>query len=385
MSNISNRGNMLFINQDSGYLMIDIINAHVEAGYSCTLFTGRLVERNIPLNKNVKIKRLTAYNRKNILTRLNSWIKAFFNIFFLLLFNYRDSNLFIVSNPPFGPIIPLFFRNRYSLLFFDVYIETLEGLPYIGKITPLINLWKKCHKKVLKNADNVFTLTDGMKSLLEKYSGKGRVEVVSIWSDNNFLRPVIKSGNPFIIENGLTDKFVVLYSGNLGSSSGLESLLKVASEVKEKSIQFVIIGDGIKKNDLQKTAEKLNLSNIIFLPWQDTKALPYSLGSADLAVVSLASSASRRSIPSKLYNFFSVGAPILCIADKDSDLSKTVTKFDAGRCFEKNDIRGIADFIRFLATDSEVQKKLKRNSLLASTYSTPLNSVNFIREYNKVK
>jgi glycosyltransferase involved in cell wall biosynthesis len=365
--------------------MIDIINAHVEAGYSCTLFTGRLVERNIPLNKNVKIKRLTAYNRKNILTRLNSWIKAFFNIFFLLLFNYRDSNLFIVSNPPFGPIIPLFFRNRYSLLFFDVYIETLEGLPYIGKITPLINLWKKCHKKVLKNADNVFTLTDGMKSLLEKYSGKGRVEVVSIWSDNNFLRPVIKSGNPFIIENGLTDKFVVLYSGNLGSSSGLESLLKVASEVKEKSIQFVIIGDGIKKNDLQKTAEKLNLSNIIFLPWQDTKALPYSLGSADLAVVSLASSASRRSIPSKLYNFFSVGAPILCIADKDSDLSKTVTKFDAGRCFEKNDIRGIADFIRFLATDSEVQKKLKRNSLLASTYSTPLNSVNFIRDYNKVK
>ena len=36
------------INQDSGYLMIDIANAYAEAGYEVSLIAGRLVERNTP-------------------------------------------------------------------------------------------------------------------------------------------------------------------------------------------------------------------------------------------------------------------------------------------------------------------------------------------------
>ncbi|MDY0281417.1 MAG: glycosyltransferase WbuB, partial [Salinivirgaceae bacterium] len=78
--------NIVFINQDSGYLMIYIVNAHVAAGYQCTLITGRLIERDTKLDDSVNIKRIIAYNRRSKLKRLYSWIIGFIQILLIIAF-----------------------------------------------------------------------------------------------------------------------------------------------------------------------------------------------------------------------------------------------------------------------------------------------------------
>ena len=77
---------IVFINQDSGYLMIDIVNAHVAKGYECVLITGRLVERNSKLSESVKVKRIIAYNRSSTFRRLFTWSFGFLQIFIISLF-----------------------------------------------------------------------------------------------------------------------------------------------------------------------------------------------------------------------------------------------------------------------------------------------------------
>jgi len=369
---------IVFINQDSGYLMIDIVNAHARQGYSCVLLTGRLIERNTPLDPDVKLRRIARYNRNSIFMRVYSWLSGWIQILFLIWFPYRGRDLFIVSNPPLAPLIPLFSRSKYSLLFYDVYIEKPGELSFSRWIKPLVKLWVRAHSRVLRRANHIFTLTTGMQISLEKYSGGKSVRVVPVWSDNSFLKPVQPELNPFRQEHQLEGKFVVLYSGNLGASSGVETLIEVASVTDDPGIIFVLVGDGLRKDALERRAREMELKNLLFLPWQETAVLPYSLASADLAVVSLAGSASKRSIPSKLYNYMSVGAPILCIANADSDLAATVSDFGVGNCFDPALVNEIAEYVRQLSSDSERCKELSRNSLAASESFTPVNAQKFV-------
>ena len=161
------------------------------------------------------------------------------------------------------------------------------------------------------------SLTEGMQQTILKYSGKKSAEIVPIWTDNEFLKPVPIEENPFIKEHHLENKFLILYSGNIGTSSGVEMLVNIAAEIISEKIQFVIIGEGIRKKSIEEKVRALGLTNCILLPWQETDILPFSLASANLSVVSLSAGTSKNAIPSKLYNYMSVGSPILGLADSD--------------------------------------------------------------------
>lgn len=366
------------INQDSGYLMIDIANTFVEAGYLVSLITGRLVIRNTMLHSSVRQHRIVKYHRRSIPSRLFSWLFGFIQILFLIWFRHPNDHLFIVSNPPISPLLPLFCRNSFSLLIYDVYIKKpVDFLPLKQK-SPIAKLWKYLHIMTFKKAARIFTLTEGMKNTLDKYCSQKLVEVVPIWTDNDFLKPLEKSLNPFVVKHGLDKKFIVLYSGNLGATSGVEHLMEAAALVKNTGIQFVIIGEGIKKETIRKRIQELNLPNCLLLPWQETSELPYSLALADLAVVSLVSKSAKNAIPSKLFNYMSVGAPILCIADHYSDLASLVRIEDIGQSFEPGKNQQIADFILELYNNPDKLEHFRSKSLIVSKKFTKDNAKMFL-------
>ena len=357
---------LTIINQDSGYLMIDIANAYAKSGYEVSLICGRLVERNTPLNPGIKLDKICKYRRSNIPIRLYSWFWGTLQIIFKVWFKYRKNHLFIVSNPPFAPLIPMVCKNTFSLLIYDVYIEKPKDLPLIRRLSFLSSLWVKAHKRVLKRAEKIFTLTEGMKNIIAQYSGGNTVDIVPIWTDSDFLKPIPPDKNPFIREHQLEGKFIVLYSGNIGTKGGLETLIQVASLVKNRKIKFVIIGDGARKSFLADKIQKLKLTNCMLLPWQDVNVLPNSLASANIAVASLVASSSKGAIPSKLFNYMSVGAPILGLADLDSDLAKLIKSLSIGKCFTHDSSNEIAEYINYLANNAEECKTLSARSLSGS-------------------
>ena len=73
---------IVIINQDSGYLMIDIANAIAGEKFNVSLITGRLVQRDKPLSESVNVNRVIKYNRDNKVLRLYSWVMAFFRYYF---------------------------------------------------------------------------------------------------------------------------------------------------------------------------------------------------------------------------------------------------------------------------------------------------------------
>jgi len=184
-------------------------------------------------------------------------------------------------------------------LVYDVYPDVLTEFKLLNKGSLIIKLWQKANRKVYAKADQLFTISEGMKSCMEQYSGDHTIQVVPVWTDNQFLKPIAKCENPFVIKQGLEDKFIILYSGNLGYTHDLDVIIEIAAQVRRPDLFFLIIGEGEKKSQLQQKISDYGLSNCRILPWQHVEILPYSLASPDLGIVSLGKGASLLSVPVK--------------------------------------------------------------------------------------
>jgi hypothetical protein len=104
----------------------------------------------------------------------------------------------------------------------------------------------------------------------------------------------------------------------------------------------------------------------VFLTWQSADILPYSLASADLSVITINKESAHLSIPSKTYNLLAVGSPLLCITPDNSELSLLVNKYENGKCFEKENVNEIAQFILTLSENEALKRTFSLKSMDAA-------------------
>jgi glycosyltransferase involved in cell wall biosynthesis len=358
--------------------MIDIIHQHLHKDYELVLLTGFLNPRNIPLDKSVKVHMLKSYDRSSTLKRLYSWLFFTFECWWLLIFKYRKSAIYCVSNPPFSIWFGVFFKRSIAYLIYDVYPNALVSTKLVSSNNFIVKKWKCWNKRAFSKAETIFTISGGMKELLEEYVANSKIEVVPVWTDNTFLKPIPKSENKLVRGWKLQDKFVVMYSGNLGRTHPVEVLIELGNELRSQPIEFLIIGEGEKKEALKEMIHHYGLSNVRLLPYQPTELLPYSLTVADLAVVTLANEAGQLSVPSKTFNLMSCGLPIMAIAPEDAELSHLLEKYESGRCFDEQQLVKMKQFILSLFEDEELKRSYANKSLQASNDFTPVNAEKLI-------
>ncbi|MDB5275530.1 MAG: hypothetical protein JWR61_485 [Ferruginibacter sp.] len=369
---------IVFVNQSSGYLMLDIIDAFGSTYEERILMAGFINPRNKKVDTSVKIIKLAKYNRSSSLKRLLSWSLAFIKAFWLIKTRYRKADLFLVSNPPFALFIPLFCNNSFRVLVYDVYPDAMVSYNLLKQDSMLTRWWWNANKKVFAKAAGIYTIGNGMKQLLAAYVDPSKIKVVPVWTDNEFLKPLPKTTNHFITQQKLENKFIVLYSGNLGKTQEVEVLVQLAAKAADAELFFLIIGGGDKAASLADKIQEQGLANIRLLPWQETGQLPFTLAAADIAVVSLGKEASLLSVPSKTFNYLSVGAPLLCIASPDSELAALVDEHGTGECFNSNETDRMLDFITSLKNDQTQLEAFRQRSLATSKLFSPANAVEFI-------
>ncbi|MBK7917808.1 MAG: glycosyltransferase family 4 protein [Chloroflexi bacterium] len=124
---------------------------------------------------------------------------------------------------------------------------------------------------------------------------------------------------------------MVMYAGNLGYASAVEDVMAAAYHLRERGdVCFLIIGEGVKKTSLQQFAEKHDLTNVCFLPYQPREAFAEMMAAADVSLVTLNAQSSGTSLPSKTFNIMASARPILAITPTDSDVARLVATADCG-------------------------------------------------------
>lgn len=371
----------IYVVQVTRQLSVDILNAFVRSGSEMELLTGTVEYNYEAPDGRIRIRKYNPYNNATVSGRVTSGLWFTLRTFFRLLFSNRKKELILVSTPPFifytAWLLRILKGQRYHLVVWDLYPDVLVNLSVLKRSHPVIRLWSKLNTWCFTKASSIFTLGKPLAEAIKAYAKKEPV-IIPNWVDTSFIVPIKKEDNVFADQHGLKDKLVVLYSGNLGLTHDVESIVYTAKELQGKdSIKFVIIGEGAKLPMIKEYVEKNKLSNVLILPYQDREMLPYSLTSADISVVTLSKGAETVSVPSKTYYSLASGSVLFGLASKDSELGSLIDMHRCGYVFQDYTPDDIARTILLLQENKALLYELKQNSRLASMNYTPKNAFTY--------
>lgn len=319
----------------------------------------------------LEIVPMPPYDRSSKVRRLVSWLHFTFRSIPVFWAMGRNDRALIVSNPPLiAPValIARLFGRRFYVLVYDMFPDTLISMGHLSERGLIASLWRWLNRQVWNRSEGVYTIGARMAQKLAQQFDPQRTElesvhVVPVWADTDKIRPIWRAENRFANELGITDQTVVLYSGNMGYSHDIDSILKAAELLSDDpSIMFVLIGEGAKWQDAHDFMQTRKLPNLKVLPFQPESVLPMSLGMADIALVALDKGAEGLMIPSKTYYYMAAGSAVLAICDGESELKDTIAAADCGRSIAPGQPERLAQEIRGLAADREELSRLKANA-----------------------
>lgn len=177
-------------------------------------------------------------------------------------------------------------------------------------------------------------------------------------------------------------KFNILYCGNLGLIQLIDLIPESMNLIKDKNIQFHVIGMGPKTEELKTLIEKYNLQDKVIYhgPIPAKKAASY-FASADALYVSLKNEGYvGKTIPNKLVMSMAFGKPILAVLGGDG--RKIVESSGGGIICEENK-ESIAEGIQKLASMSNEERK-KLGQLNQAYFQDNLSIEKVGDEVNKV-
>ena len=102
----------------------------------------------------------------------------------------------------------------------------------------------------------------------------------------------------------------------------------------------------------------MNLSNVLFKPYQPREKLHLSLTVPDIHVISLIPELEGLIVPSKFYGIAASGKPILYIGSKEGEIPKILEDEGCGETFQVNQINEIIKYIEKLSSDIDQVDKM---------------------------
>ena len=169
----------------------------------------------------------------------------------------------------------------------------------------------------------------GVFSLLERYAigYANKVNLVSRGFEHYFLQRYPRQHFSFF-SNGIDDEFKVpvpvansgtssappysvVYAGNLGEGQCLHAILPGLAKAMHGHVQFTVIGDGGRKEQLHKALDEAGCDNVTLQDPVSRNALVQAYLGADVLFLHLNDyDAFRKVLPSKLFEYAAIGKPI---------------------------------------------------------------------------
>lgn len=238
----------------------------------------------------------------------------------------------------------------------DLYPEVAEGIGVIAEDGVLARTLRRLSTWALRGHAHVVTVGRCMQEHIvnERGLAPDAVSVLPNWPPSP-VSPVPHEENSFRTAHDLDDRFVVMYSGNMGLAHPFDAVLDAAAQLEAASpaVQFLFVGEGPRKAELQTQVDRHGLSNVAFLPFQPRERLAESLSAADLHLVTMRPELEGLVVPSKLYGALGAGRPVLFLGPSGSEAARVVREHDCGTVCPRPSGTAIADHIREWHNDAD--------------------------------
>ena len=234
----------------------------------------------------------------------------------------------------------------------DVFPEVAERLGTIRNKS-LARILQRLRDDGLRHAAANVVIGERMSRMVGDITGQEPI-LLPNWA----LEEGTEDAIPLREEWELHDKFIVGYSGNLGRAHHLSGLIDVAAALRHTRVVFLFVGAGAQLSALKARVSELQLSNVIFKPYQPRKRLRQSLCLPDIHVVSLDPALEGLIVPSKFVGVIAVGKPVLCLGSAQGEIGTLVGDSRCGLVFDPSCVREIADALAALSENPAALERM---------------------------
>lgn len=338
--------------------------------------------------------RLPKVDKRSKISRAR-YILLYFLYALIALIKERDTDIiYTISQPPIlggliGTLGKLLKGSKHVYNIQDFNPEQAAVVNFVKSNNIIYKVAKLIDNINCRYSDKIVLVGNDMAETLKKRFKGEKVpdySIINNWTNEKEVIPLSKEHyevKRFLTEHDLRNKFIVMYSGNLGLFYDLENIIKITNKfVKKSDIVFLFIGEGAVKSQMQNYVVENHQKNVVFLPYQPKNFIRYSLNAADIHLVVNQKGIKGISVPSKIYGVMAAGKPILGVLEKGSEAQTLIEKSGSGKVVEPKDydgiVRAIEDFYRMEKKDL-IQMGLNGRKYLEK-HLTKEKSINKYRE-----
>lgn len=313
---------------------------------------------------NVLRVRVPDFSKTNKVSRIKNILAYFFRAMFATFKVGKMDYVFSISQPPIlGGLLGFWGKWMKKAKFIyniqDFNPEQVLAVNY-SKSKFVTGVMMMLDKFSCKQSDLIITVgRDLVETVNKRFNHQNVPKTIMInnWIDENEIYPV-DSNHPKVIEfkqkYNLENKFIFMYSGNIGLYYDLENLIKVirnfSPETKTadgRKVVFAFVGAGSVLEKLKAYVNENNMNNVVFIPYQDKKDLIYSLNAGNVHWCVNAKGIKGVSCPSKAYGIMAASKPILGVLESGSEVRCLIEDTHGGLCCEPGEYDKVEENIRW--------------------------------------
>jgi colanic acid biosynthesis glycosyl transferase WcaI len=196
----------------------------------------------------------------------------------------------------------------------------------------------KVESRILENASQVSSISHLM---IKKLQSKTKTPTFYLpnWIDPEEIKADASVRHPYL----RSDKFKLLYSGNVGDKQDWEFFSAFAKALPTQDIEIVIVGAGSKMAWLKANVQQENIHYHDPVPYADLGNL---LSSADAHFLFQKNDVIDTVMPSKLLGMMASGKPSLILGNHASEVRTVLKESNGGLYFSDYQVEIAADLIQ---------------------------------------
>lgn len=311
----------------------------------------------------VRVPEFTKSSKKS---RIKNIVAYFFRAIWATFKAGKQDYVFSISQPPilggllgvFGEII------KHAKFIYNIQDFNPEQTMSVGysKNKFVLKVMMALDKFSCKRSNLIITVgRDLVDTVNKRFKNKKvpKTALINNWINEKEIYPLEKNNSKvleFKKKYNIDNKFVIMYSGNIGLYYDLENILKTIEKIKNPDVVFTFVGEGSVLPKLKEYKEEHNIENVVFIPYQDKKDLIYSLNAADVHFCVNAKGIKGVSCPSKYYGIAAIGKPIIGVLEEGSEIRMLIEETKGGLISDPEDYETLEKNINWFIENKDSQE-----------------------------
>lgn len=223
----------------------------------------------------------------------------------------------------------------------DIFTDTMQDVLAGRALRHIIPIFKVVERYALRSAAKINIVSEGFEDYFRALVPDRRFSIFTNGIDDDFLHVSFVNPKP----NPLP---IILYAGNVGEGQGLHRVVPEAARRLEGYAEFLIIGDGRARTDLESALSKAGVGNVRIEHPVPRSVLLDLYRQADFLFLHLNDhEAFHKVLPSKIFEYAATGKPILA-GVKGYARKFIEDNVENATVFDPCDVKGLVDAIGLL-------------------------------------